>query len=57
MQKAEEQSCPIKEIGEFWGEHVKFDRKSGVNVCLFYSNYGVLEISPDDGDDDDWYCC
>lgn len=47
--EGKEQSHIIKEAGEFLGDHVNSDRKSGVNICLLYPNYGVLQISLDNG--------
>lgn len=49
--EGKEQSYPVKEGGEFWGEHVNFERKIGVNICTLYPNYGVMKISLDDGRD------
>lgn len=47
--EGKEQSHIIKEAGEFLGDHANSDRKSGVTICLLYPNYGVLQISLDNG--------
>lgn len=51
--QGKDQSYPIKKAGEFLGEYVNFDTKSGVNICFLYPNCGILEIFVYDSNDDD----